>query len=166
MRLRRNSSLRMAAMTALLLGAMVDQALAARPKPDPEPTTQPAADVSISGITESSDPAMLGLELRYTIVIRNDGPSAAYVRLDATISGAYHMRASSASTQGSCGPDLQSIPCSLGELVPGASATVTVTTRPTGLGTLRLSAVAWSGLTDPNPSNNSRSESTTVTVVP
>ena len=165
MRLRRRS-ISLAVMTALLVGAMGHQALAANPKSGPGLTPQPSADVSIVGITESSDPAMLALELKYTIVVRNEGPSVGSVRLDATLDGANHMRSSSTSTQGSCGPELRSIACALGELAPGASATITVTTRPTGLGTLTLSAVAWSGLPDPNTSNNSKSEWTTVTVAP
>jgi hypothetical protein len=148
--------------TAMILGATAPRTFA---KPSPAPAPQPSADVSVSNITDSSDPAPLAQELAYAITVRNAGPSSAHVAVEATTSGAWHMRPSAGPSQGSC-YTVASISCNLGFILPGASATIIVTTRPTGLGTLTLSATALDFYSDPNTSNNQRSESTTVTAIP
>jgi uncharacterized repeat protein (TIGR01451 family) len=122
------------------------------------------ADLSLS-MTDAPDPVRVNGSLRYTIVIRNNGPLAAS---GVSLSDQLPKQAGSASattTQGSCSTKSKTaVTCSLGSLASGASATVVITVKPTGPGTLTNTATVTStSPSDPNTANNTATVSTTVT---
>ena len=142
-------------------------------EPDPDPannngsaTTQvsPAADVVVT--STDTEPVKAGKPVVYTVSVANSGPSAAtqLVLHDSWTPapvGASFKKVSW--TQGSCWQDsATSITCSLGRLAPGGVATVTlelVSGRP---GILYDTASAAAAEFDPNDSNNTFTQATTV----
>jgi hypothetical protein len=73
------------------------------------------------------------------------------------------------STQGTCvrsttkaSPKDGTIACSLGNLVNGASTSITIIVTTTTPGTLTNTATVAANETDPNPANNSATATTTV----
>ena len=144
------------------------------------PFPGPQADLSVS-VTDSPDPVTEFRNLTYTVTVTNNGPNAAtdVILSDEmlnwpNVSLAHFSSASS--SQGFCftlfnqcvgigcifalGEPLKVI-CELGFLAAGGSATANVVVRlPAGTQTNHARVV--SSLTDPNPSNNSASEDTTV----
>jgi uncharacterized repeat protein (TIGR01451 family) len=129
-------------------------------------TVLPAAEVSVD-VTESADPATPGLPLTYTVIVTNNGPSpASAVTLTddwtTTIPGGVILLSFGAS-QGQCtliSP--AQINCPLGDLASGATATVTITLRPLGVGLVTDRAEAHATEYDRAPDNNTDSETTTV----
>jgi uncharacterized repeat protein (TIGR01451 family) len=129
-------------------------------------TANPAADLSVQ-IAESADPASPGAVLTYTVTITNHGPSpASAVALTDTWTTTVRSGAqllSFAASQGQCvlAPD-QRIDCQLGELASGANATLTISLRPRGTGSLTDQAQVPTTEVDPDTANNTDSETTTV----
>ena len=127
-------------------------------------TVNPAADLAVT-ITDAPDPAALGQPLRYTIVVTNNGPSAATgVTLTDTLpkNAGY---SSATTTQGTCIAKAakRTVTCSLGTLGSGATATVTIEVKPTAKGTATNTAsVTASSPADPNTANNTATATTTV----
>lgn len=129
-------------------------------------TASPAADLSVQ-IAESADPASPGAVLTYTVTIINNGPSPAssVVLTDAwstTVSGGVQLL-SFAATQGRCvrAAD-QGIDCQLGGLASGASAALTVSLRPRGIGSITDQAQVSAAEFDHDTANNADSETTTI----
>jgi uncharacterized repeat protein (TIGR01451 family) len=127
-------------------------------------TLADSADLSLT-MTDAPDPVRVNGTLTYTIVIRNGGPLAAS---GVSLTDQLPKQAGSASattTQGSCSTKAKTqVTCSLGSLASGASATVVITVKPTGPGTLTNTAtVTASSPRDPNTANNSATVTTTVT---
>ena len=127
------------------------------------------ADLSVVKVSSPS-PVSTGGVLTYTIQVHNGGPDLAtgVILTDAIPSGTTFS--SCVSSQGTCtGPAVGTngtVTANLGNLGSGGTATVTLAvnvTAPAGT-TLTNTAVASSAVTDPNPSNNSGS--TTSSVVP
>jgi len=66
-------------------------------------------------------------------------------------------------TKGSCTRSKMVVSCSLGSMASGTQATVTIVVKPTQKGTITNSAtVAATSPNDPNTTNNTATQSTTV----
>jgi hypothetical protein len=95
------------------------------------------------------------------LTVTNTGPAAAtgVTVTDPLPSTATFVSASA--TQGSCS-GTTTVTCTLGSLANGASATVTITVKPTVTGTLTNSASVSGSPADPQTNNNSATTSTQV----
>ena len=69
-------------------------------------------------------------------------------------------------TQGTCDELAGTVTCDLGTLADGASATITLIVTATAAGTLDNTASVSSDVTDPDPSDDADTASTTVSAVP
>jgi uncharacterized repeat protein (TIGR01451 family) len=119
-----------------------------------------AADLSVTK-TDSPDPVFAGQEVTYTLTVRNGGPEAA---TGVTVRDTLPSPATSvSSSQGSCsGNGTTNVSCSLGTIASGGSATVTIKIRPTQPGSIVDMATVSGNETDPNPSNNTATQTTQV----
>jgi hypothetical protein len=129
----------------------------------PPPTT--GADLAIT-LTDSDDPVRQFNLFTYSITVTNNGPSTATgVFVKATLRFDYE---SAITSQGRCSAvpdnDFRSVSfnCDLGALTRGASATVTVDGSSISLGTIRNIATITANEGDPNLSNNTATQDTTV----
>jgi uncharacterized repeat protein (TIGR01451 family) len=143
-------------------------------QPDPAPadntasaqvTVAPGVDLAV-GIAESADPVRPNASLTYTITVTNHGPSTATgVALtdmwNSTTSGGVMVRSITTDT-GACTRTTSGLNCALGNLVKDAIATVTVTLRPKGSGTVTDQAQASCAEHEIDPSDNTVTETTTV----
>ena len=110
---------------------------------------------------DDADPVKVGEEVTYTIGIWNRGPDRARdVILTDTLPAGMALISATAS-QGSC-TGANPIVCTLGDLPPGAVATVTLLVRAESPGNLCDRASVRTGGMDPNLSNNDVTECTTV----
>ena len=117
-------------------------------------------------ITDSPDPVVLGdgQNVNYTIFVNNDGSTAATgVVLTNTLPSSFTFIAVS-TTSGSCGQANGVITCNLGTVVD--SATVTITARPTALGTFTDTVSVTGNEPETNTSDNTASTTTSVTTQP
>jgi len=128
---------------------------------DTESTTVNAqADLSITK-TDNTDPVIAGDTLTWTIAIGNAGPSnASNVSLVDPLPAGVTLISASPS-QGSCDT---AVICSLGTIPVGGSATVVinVTVSSGFTGSLSNTATLTSSATDPDPSDNIATQTTTV----
>ncbi|MET9268561.1 hypothetical protein [Kribbella sp. NPDC003557] len=119
------------------------------------------ADVAITK-TAKPDPVPAGGELTYTLVARNNGPSAAQdVTVTDTLPDGIEL-VSAGPTQGSC----TATTCVLGTINSGSTATITVVVRISAASTatnLTNVATVTTSTSDPNPDNNTSSVTTDVT---
>jgi uncharacterized repeat protein (TIGR01451 family) len=156
-------------------GAYTIRATATADQPDPAPANNadtvtvlvlPDADVSVQ-VTESADPAGPGRPVTYTATVTNHGPSPATGvtlahRWDTSIRGGMRLL-SFASSQGACSPAAGAgVDCQLGNLGSGDRASVTVSLRSRGTGSVTTTAAVSAAEHDSNPSNNTDSETTQV----
>jgi uncharacterized repeat protein (TIGR01451 family) len=129
-------------------------------------TVARAADLSIA-ITDSPDPAAVNGTMTYTITVRNLGPATdAGVNVSGTLSGAAtFIPGSVAGLPGGspCVMAATTFSCQGGKLVAGDTAVLTLQAKPTAEGTVTLSGSISGEEGDPNQSNNTANESTTVT---
>ena len=118
----------------------------------------PSADLSITK-SDDVDPIAAGNTLTYTLTVNNAGPDpAAAVVVTDTLPAGVTFAASSGCTQ-----DPNGVPtCALGDLAAGASAqyTIQVTVDAGTTGILTNQASVSSATADPNPGNNTASETT------
>jgi uncharacterized repeat protein (TIGR01451 family) len=100
--------------------------------------------------------------VHYYLHPANDGPGPAHgVRLTATIPAG--MTLSSVSTeQGSCSATGTSVECMIGTLPIGMGTTVEMVLIPTQPGAFTTTVTVSSATRDPNPDNNTDSQTTTV----
>jgi uncharacterized repeat protein (TIGR01451 family) len=122
----------------------------------------PEADLAVTQ-TDSSDPAIFGDNVKYTLTVKNHGPDGATgVKLtDTTPQGTTFVSATPST--GTCSQAGGAVNCDLGSLGSGASATVDiVVTAPESAGTLTNAASASAAEMDPELANNSSQEITTV----
>jgi uncharacterized repeat protein (TIGR01451 family) len=120
-----------------------------------------AADLSLVK-TDSPDPVRVKEVLTYTLTVTNGGPDdATAVTVEDQLPAGVQFVSATAS-QGTCTQAGGVVTCSLGSLANGASATVTIKVRPTAKGTLSNTAEVEAAEPDPNPGNNSDTETTTV----
>jgi cysteine-rich repeat protein len=139
------------------------------PAPNDRPT---ASDLELISLTGTPDLLTVNGQLTYTITVRNNGPAAAtdvHV-IDALPATPVAAGGPADSSQGQCrgtsssGPQPQAltVDCDLETLAPGAEATVTINVMPTVTGDLINTAQVAAFETDPNPANNSKTETTPV----
>jgi len=121
------------------------------------------ADLSVT-IADNPDPVAVRTLLTYTVTVRNNGfETARGISLTDTLDRNVRFKSASAS-QGRCSGRRTAVTCALGDLGDGGSATVTIVVRPRRKGTVTNTAsVAAVEPVDPDTSNNTASETTTVT---
>ncbi|HEV8683403.1 MAG TPA: M14 family zinc carboxypeptidase [Actinomycetota bacterium] len=122
---------------------------------------RPAADLAVTK-TDSPDPVMAGSELTYTVTVTNRGsqPATSAKVVDTLPAGVTFV--SSSASQGSCS-GTSTVTCTLGTILAGGSATVSIKVRPNAGGTITNTAVVSAEASDPNTANNTATTSTTVT---
>jgi len=141
------------------------------PAPNDGPT---ASDLELISLTGTPELLTVNGQLTYTITVRNNGPAAAtgvHV-IDALPPGATPVPAEGPadSSQGQCtgtpssGPPPQAltVDCDLETLAPDAEATVTINVMPTVPGDLINTAQVAAFEIDPNPANNTKTETTPI----
>ena len=123
-------------------------------------TVEPRADLSITK-TDSADPVTAGNDVTYTITVENDGPSVAdSVQVsDPLPAGTSFVSATDGGTESG-----GVVTWDLGDLVDAASVSVqlVVSTAAGPSTTLSNTATVASSTTDPDPSNDSATETTGV----
>jgi uncharacterized repeat protein (TIGR01451 family) len=119
-----------------------------------------SVDLSLSK-SASPNPAQVGINISYRIVVTNNGPaSATNVSVIDTLPSGVNFVSSSA-TQGACtgnGP----VNCMLGSLAVGANAVVTIVTAPSTPGQVSNTASVNASETDFDASNNSATINTLI----
>ena len=126
------------------------------PPPPPPPTGEiaaaPAIDLSIVK-TDRPDPVFVGARLTYTLTVRNLGPdTATNVRVADALPAATNF-VSVASSQGTCIGG-RVVRCSLGTILSGGRATITIVVRPTEPGALLNTATVVGDQSEANTANN------------
>ena len=128
-------------------------------------TPPPSADLAVTG-SASPNPVVSGGTLTYSIVVTNNGPSAAPAVVLTNLLPAGVTLLSAVATPGSCSSSGSTVSCALGSLAMGQSAQVALTVHVNATeGTLADSASVASGVSDPSPANSSMSFSTPVQTV-
>jgi uncharacterized repeat protein (TIGR01451 family) len=121
-------------------------------------TVIPQADLAVEK-SDLVDPVMAGLEIDYTLLVTNNGPTASFGSLvtDTLPAGVDFVSASPV-----CTVDVSVVTCTLGSLAVGESATITITAVALDPG-LYLNTVDVVGVDDdPDLLNNHAEEETTV----
>jgi uncharacterized delta-60 repeat protein/uncharacterized repeat protein (TIGR01451 family) len=120
-------------------------------------------DIAVT-MTGSPNPAHPGSIVTYSLVVTNMGPSqaTAVMLVDNLPPNAIFRSASS--SQGTCLQSAGTVTCNVGTLNSGAAATITIKVTPRAAGTLTNSATASASQSDPNPSNNTATVVTSVTL--
>ena len=126
------------------------------------------ADLSVDK-SDGPDPVTVGSELTYTLAVANAGPDAASgVEIEDMLPNR-HDFVSAVTSQGTCAlQGSRRVRCALGSLGSGASASVVIRVVPRAEGEFVNSATV-SGAntdTDPQPANNTATETTTVVPAP
>src|SRR5947209_2338258 len=124
------------------------------------------ADLSITK-SDAPDPAHVGQNLTYTIVVRNTGPGPD-TATGVTVTDQLSKNAgygSAITTKGSCvlKPSKNIVSCDIGSVASGSSVTITIVVKPTSKGTITNTAsVTAASPPDPNTANNTATVTTTV----
>lgn len=170
-----SGSIAILGLTASASGDYEISGYATADQPDPDPadntdsgpfTVLPASDLAVT-VAESADPALPGQPLAYTMTVANHGPSpASDVSLtdewSSTLPGGLELLGVE-SSQGICAVTASgSADCRLGGLASGVTATVTITFRPRGTGTVTNHAEVTATEADRDPANNLATEPTSV----
>ncbi|HEV8611213.1 MAG TPA: hypothetical protein VGS98_14255 [Thermoanaerobaculia bacterium] len=127
------------------------------------PLPPPGADVAV--VKTGPATGKVGQAMTYTITVSNNGPLAAN---GVTVTDTMPKNTgfgSVSSTQGSCGPrpHSQLVVCDIGTMANAATATITLTLKPTKKGTFTNKAtVASTSPNDPVSGNNTSSVNTAV----
>lgn len=124
----------------------------------------PGADLSVS-VSDDPDPAKVRSRITYTVAVANAGPDAAdAASVLVKLSGAKFVSASGAPCAVAKGKGGGGIRCELGSLPAGATTTITIVTQaPTRPATVSATATVSSATTDPDGTDNTATETTTVT---
>jgi len=123
-------------------------------------SVEAAADLAITKL-DTPDPVLAGTNLTYTIEVTNSGPSDA---LGVVVTDTLPAGVTLASTSG-CGEDPFGVPaCSLGSIMAGGSAqiTITVAVDSSATGSLVNQATVASSTPEAVPGNETASATTTV----
>jgi uncharacterized repeat protein (TIGR01451 family) len=113
----------------------------------------PSADLKLVK-TASVTSVREGQDFRYTLIVTNAGPSTARAAtVTDSLPAGVGLR-SAATSRGSCGQS-DPIVCRLGDIAPGATATITLDVTATDAGRPENSAIVESPTEDPDPTNNS-----------
>jgi uncharacterized repeat protein (TIGR01451 family) len=131
----------------------------------------PAADLSVTAQSASSNPLNLGNNQTYVLRVHNYGPSAAQgVFLTETLSESLELLSSVVSQgtagQGAGGSGSGGFQWNVGTLASGASATATLTARANAVGTVSTVVHASGSQKDMWPANNTITMTTTIIDVP
>jgi virginiamycin B lyase len=118
-----------------------------------------APDLSLTGSAPTS--ITLGQSVTYTLTLTNDGTGGA---TGVTLTDTLPSGATFVSATGGVTPVGGVLTFSIGSLVSGGNATVTVVVTPTAAGSLTDTATARMDQTDPTPADNSLTLPTTVVV--
>ena len=123
----------------------------------------PSADLSVA-ISGPSGPIKNKQSFAYTVAVRNSGPdSAKSVMLTNSLASQQEVDVQAISTTvGTCSRSKDSVTCSLGNMLSGATATVTIVLVATGSATVVDTSTVTSSTQDPGPANNTATISTTV----
>jgi uncharacterized repeat protein (TIGR01451 family) len=118
------------------------------------------ADLAIT-MAHSPDPAPVRRSLTYVLTVANNGPGKAtgVIVTDSPVAGLTSVSATP--SQGNCS-GTSVVVCHLGTLMNGDAATVTVVVEPTQVGSISNTASVTGNETDPNTSNNSVTQITSV----
>ncbi len=115
--------------------------------------------------SDSPDPVRAGETLTYTLAVTNNGPSAdTNVTVTDTLPVAFSYQ-SAVPSQGSCSQAAGVVSCNLGPMASGGTATITVVCdipSDTAEGSYTNTAVVTGDESDPDLSNNTDDEDTTV----
>ncbi|MBI4446185.1 MAG: DUF11 domain-containing protein [Acidobacteria bacterium] len=118
-------------------------------------------DLSLSK-TASPEVILPGATLSYKITVSNKGSSTASgVKVTDPLTSTVSLVSASAS-QGSCSQSEATIVCTIGDLVAGASATVTIAVTPSSAGSLTNTASVAGSESELDSSNNSASVTSSV----
>lgn len=128
-------------------------------------TYTPFADVALT-MTDSPDPVAVGGTLTYTLTAANLGPALAtnLVLVDTLPAGVTFV--SAIASQGSCTEAAGVVTCALGDVAPGATATVTLAVTTTVETTVVNNASLTTGTLEFVTGNNAASTSTVVLTAP
>lgn len=119
------------------------------------------ADLSVQK-TVTPNPAAVGQNLTYNIIVSNAGPGAATgVQLSDPLPAGVELVSTSAAPSGHCNPG-NPVACSLPDLASGGSATVTLVVKPSAAGPLSNSATVSATSADPDLANNTGTAVVTV----
>ncbi len=113
--------------------------------------------------TDSVDPAIVGQTMSYTITVKNHGPNVAKnVHLVDYLPAGFQDTGVT-TTQGICASLFGTIDCDYGDIAVGQTVTTVVTGIPWTIGlNTNTATVVCMGTFDPNPDNNSDTETTLV----
>ena len=125
-----------------------------------------SVDLALSK-SDSPDPVREGELLTYTISVSNLSSDPTGATVTDELSSHVDFVSASAS-QGSCEATGKTVTCTLGMVNPGSPASVSIAVRPRRAGPLANTASVAVGQadSDPNPANNSDTESTNVLAAP
>ena len=123
------------------------------------------ADLSVT-LTDSRDPGLTEQPMSWLLTIINAGPATATNVLASNTIPAGVQFVSATSSQGSCSQSGGLVTCNLGNLAPGAAATVAMQVIPMSTGTLTVTGGVSCAQTDQAPSNNAARNTTTVNLGP
>jgi uncharacterized repeat protein (TIGR01451 family) len=120
----------------------------------------PQIDLQITK-ADSPDPAVLGAQVRYQIVVKNNGPDTAHnVQMSDPLPSQVSF-SSVSTTQGTCAGG-RLVSCQLGTIANGASVTVTIVVKSTATGLVRNTATTVGQEAETNTANNTASTTTLV----
>jgi uncharacterized repeat protein (TIGR01451 family) len=124
---------------------------------------QDPADLSVT-ISDSPDPVASGATLTYTLTVHNAGPDpATNTMVTDNLPGGVTLVSATATGGGTCALSGGKEVCSLGTVTTTTDRTITIkVTVKKVSGDLTDSASVTSDVTDPNPSNNLDSETTSI----
>lgn len=128
---------------------------------EPPPTPTPSADVAVE-LSATSGTVVVGQNLTYTMIVRNNGQSSAENVAATLLRSASLEFVSATTTQGSCDPNGNPVTCQLGQLATGAQTSIRFTFRTTVAEEVVAFAGAQSPTFDPNLNNNSQRLALTV----
>lgn len=119
------------------------------------------ADLQVTK-SDNVDPIFAGQPLTYTVLVTNNGPDAAEnVVVTDTLPAGVSFNFSTI-TQGTCSITFPTLECQVGDMTAGDTVTLTIQVTPNEAGVITNSVTAASDTIDPDESNNSDSEGTTV----